>query len=119
MGSFSRLDPRRLRLDTTGIVGDSRQYCTVYRREPGASAEAKIGTFWGRISNIGRQTTGLEQVFTAGSVTGAMWVLRVPSGVVELQHDDEIRTNGEDTRWRVVHTRQVRDGQMCILSNIQ
>lgn len=120
MGCFFRLDPRRLRYDVAQIVGDSRFYCTVYRRAPGGSAEEQVGRFWARISNIGRQTTGLEQVFVSGSVTGAMWTMRVPTGAIALQHDDEIRTDGaDDTRWRVVHVRAVIDGQVCILSNIQ
>lgn len=120
MAAFFRLDPRRLRHDVAQIVGDSREHCTVYRRAPGGSEEAKIATFWARIANIGRQTTGLEQSFVAGNVTGAMWAMRVPAGVVQLQHDDEIRTNGtDDTRWRIIHVRTVSDGQACILSNIQ
>lgn len=120
MVAFSRLDPRRLRHDVVQIVGDSRNYCTVYRRAPGGSSEAKIARFWARISNIGRQTTGLEQMFVAGNVTGAFWVMRVPPGIVTLQHDDEIRTDGtDDTRWRIVHVRPVIFGQVCILSNIQ
>lgn len=120
MGAFFRLDPRRLRADVAQIIGDSRHYCTAYRRAPGGSAEAKIACFWARISNIGRQTTGLEQMFVAGNVTGAFWIMRVPAGVVPLQHDDEIRTDGtDDTRWRIVHVRPVTDGQACILSNIQ
>lgn len=117
MGRFRRLDPRRLALDTLTIVGDLRQWCNVYRRAPGENQESWKGSFWGRISNIGRQTTGLESQLIPGNVTGTLWVLRVPPGALTLKHDDEIRTNGD--RWRVVNTRTITDGQMCILSTLE
>lgn len=117
MGRFSLLDPRRLSQDVIRLVSDSRDYCIVYRRDPGETAESKVGEFWGRIANIGRQTTGLESWIVPGEATGTLWVLRTPPGAIGLQHNDEIRTNS--TRWRVLHVRSVIFGQVAILSNIQ
>ena len=117
MGGFSKLHPQRLALDTAVIVGDSRDFCIVYRREPGASEESEVGRFWGRISNIGRQTTGLEQHLVGGNVTSDLWVLHAPPVALTLQHDDEIRTDG--TRWRITSVRPEESGQICILSTIQ
>lgn len=120
MGGFRRLDPRRLRLDALQVIGDSREYCTIYRRNPGGGAENKVDEFWGRISNVGRQTTGLEQVFPPGTATEELWVLRAPPQAITLKHDDEVRTNsGDDRRWRIMLVRAVEHGQVCILSNIQ
>lgn len=117
MGAFHLLDPRRLSRDLDRILGDSREYCTVYRRGLGESVESEVGRFWGRIANIGRQTTGLESWMVPGEATGTVWVLRTPAIAIALQHNDEIRSNS--TRWRVVHVREMPFGQMAILSNIQ
>ena len=117
MGGFHRIDPKRLELDARCIIGDSRHWCTVYRRGAGETAETCIGTFWGRISNIGRQTTGLETVLRATKVTGALWVLHSPPEAPNLQHDDEIWT--DRARWRVLFTRPEPGGQMAIISNLQ
>lgn len=117
MGRFSLLDPRRLAADVARILGDSREYCTVYRREPGESAESEVGQMWARISNIGRQTTGREQFLVSGTVTGDLWVLHAPPNAISLQHDDEIRTDG--TRWRIISVRPEESGQVCVLSTIQ
>lgn len=118
MGGFRLLDPRRLEVDARRILADSRQWCTVYRRESGGSAEAVICRFWGRISNIGRQTTGLERALKAANVTGTLWVLHVPPGIAALKHDDEIRTD-DDARWRVVLFRSLPGGQVAVLSTLQ
>lgn len=120
MGSFFKLDPRRLRRDSQVLIGDSREYCMVYRRAVGADAEAQVGQFWARLSNADRQTTRLEQTLAGGNVTGTLWILRVSLGAIPLRHDDEIRTDGvNDARWRVVHVRPLVDGQLCILSHIE
>jgi len=118
VGTFHRLDPKRLAVDQLCIVGDRREYCTVYRRG------AEQGSFWGRIANIGRQTTGLEQWRPAGEFTGMHWVLHAPPNALTLKHNDEIRTSAEldsgtTTRWRVIHRRDLANGQLAILKNIQ
>lgn len=118
MAGFHHLDPRRLELDARRILADSRQWCTIYRRGAGETADTKIGQFWGRIFNIGRQTTGLERALQAARVTGALWVLHAPPNAPALKHDDEIRT-GNDTRWRVVFNRSLPGGQVAIISNLQ
>lgn len=117
MGGFFRLDPRRLAQDVHRLVGDSREHCTLYRRATGAGAETKIGVFWARVANIGRQTTGLEQSLAPSNVTGSLWVLLAPPGAPTLLHRDEIRSNS--TRWRIVHVRQMPRGQIGVLENIQ
>lgn len=118
MGGFRLLDPKRLEVDAHLIIGDSRIWCTVYRRGAGETDDTVIGAFWGRISNIGRQTTGLEAVLKAAKVTGALWVLRVPPEAPDLLHDDEIWTE-DDIRWRVVLNRKGPGGQVAIISNLQ
>ena len=118
MGGFRLLDPKRLEFDARLIIGDSRHWCTVYRRGAGETDDTFIGAFWGRIANIGRQTTGLEAVLRAAKVTGALWVLRTPSETPDLLHDDEIWTE-DDARWRVVLNRKEPGGQVAIISNLQ
>jgi hypothetical protein len=118
MAGFHLLDPRRLELDARRIVGDSRQWCTVYRRGAGETVDTFIGSFWGRISNIGHQTTGLERALQAARVTGALWVLRAPPEAPAMIHGDEIRTE-DGTRWRVVLNRSLPGGQVAIISNLQ
>ena len=119
MGGFCLLDSRRLDLDRHRIISDWREHCVVYRHDAGSTEEVLVGDFWGRIANIGRQTTGLEQTLVSGNVTGDLWVLHAPPEAVIILHDDEIRTDRPRRRWRVVHTRQVPNGQISILSNIQ
>lgn len=118
MAGFHLIDRRRLELDAQRIIGDSRRFCTVYRRGAGESADTVQGSFWGRISNIGRQTTGLERALQAANVTGALWVLHAPPGAVTLRHGDEIRSE-DDVRWRVVITRSLPGGQVAVISNLQ
>lgn len=118
MAGFHLIDPRRLELDARRIIADSRRWCTIYHRGAGESADTVSGQFWGRISNIGRQTTGLERVLQAARITGALWVLHAPPGAVTLQHGDEIRTE-DDVRWRVVVTRSLPGGQVAVISNLQ
>ena len=110
MGEFRLIRAARLALDTQRILSDSRVLCTVYRNN------VEQGQIWCRLANIGRQTTGLERYRIPSNVTGSLWTLRVPPGGVQLQHEDEIRTNG--TRWRVIHVRRIY-GQIAIVSNIQ
>ena len=110
MGEFRLIRAARLALDAARVIGDSRRLCTVYRNN------TEQGQFWARVANIGRQTTGLERYRIPSNVTGSLWVLFAPPGAPQLQHEDEIRTNG--TRWRVIHVRRVY-GQIAILSNIQ
>ena len=110
MGEFRLIRAARLAVDAARIVGDSRRLCTVYRDN------VEQGQFWARVANIGRQRTGLERYRIPSNVTRSLWILRAPPGAPELQHEDEIRTNG--IRWRVVHVRRIY-GQIVIVSNIQ
>lgn len=119
MVGISRLiDPKRLEVDARTIIGDARFWCAVYRREAGETSETFIGAFWGRISNIGRQTTGLEAVLKAHRVTGALWVLHAPPEAPALKHEDEIWTD-DGARWRVVLNRKEPGGQVAVISNLQ
>lgn len=110
MGEFRLIRTARLAVDAHRLLGDSRCLCTLYR------GDVEQAQFWGRISNIGRQTTGLERQRLPSNVTGSLSVLKVPPGAPQLQHEDEIRTNG--TRWRIIHVRRIY-GQIAIVSNIQ
>jgi hypothetical protein len=118
MGAFHLIDPRRLELDARCILGDSRRWCTVYRREAGGSEETVVGRFWGRVSKIGRQTTGLEKALAASNVTGTLWVLHVPPEGPAIQHDDEVRTD-DSTRWRVLLNRSLPGGQIAVISKLE
>jgi len=118
MVGFRLLDPKRLEADARTIIGDSRHWCEVYRRGPAETTDTFIGAFWGRISNIGRQTTGLEAVLKAARVTGALWVLHAPPDAPDLQHEDVIWTD-DDGRWRVVLNRPEPGGQVAVISNLQ
>ncbi len=118
MGTFYKLDARRLAQDTLTIVSDRRDLCVIYRRAAGQSGETKIGVFWARIANLGRSSTGLESyVKASGTETEAVWVMRTTPEAPTLQHDDEIRTDAD--RWRVIHVRAIADGQLAMLTNIQ
>lgn len=118
MVGFRLLDPKRLEADARAIIADSRHWCTVYRREAGETGDTLQGAFWGRISNIGRQTTGLEAVLKSTRVTGALWVLHAPPEAVKMKHEDEIWTD-DGARWRVVLIRDEPGGQVAVISNLQ
>lgn len=118
MVGFHLLDPKRLEVDARAIIADSRHWCQVYRRGAGEANDTFVGAFWGRISNIGRQTTGLEAVLKAARVTGALWVLHAPPDAPALQHEDEIWTD-DGARWRVVLNRSEPGGQVAVISNLQ
>lgn len=118
MGAFRLLDPKRLEADARTIIADSRHWCEAYRREPGAADDTFLGAFWGRISKIGRQTTGLEAALKTARVTGALWVLHAPPDAPDLEHEDEIWTD-DGARWRVVLNRSEPGGQVAVISNLQ
>lgn len=117
MGRYTHLHPTRLALDAHLVIKDERSTCVVKRKAEDLGTEDTIWTFWARISNIGRQTTGLEGSLVTGETTGTMWVLRIPPNIPILKHEDEVWV--DDERYRIVHLRPLTHGQIAILSNLQ
>lgn len=104
-------------IDAVLTISDLRHWCEIYRKEVGQPTEVRIGAFWGRIANMGRQTTGLETVQVSGDVTGTLWVLRIPPRTLTLHHEDQVQVGA--TRYRVIQIRPVTFGQIAILSSVQ